>query len=150
MGEMDVVGRCGIYCGACPIYRATRGDEEAKNFARDVWKTPPNRMTCDGCHNLGPEAHGVDCPRRKCMDTKGHEYCSECKEYPTGKCKNFESMNGYFEKRRESLRENLRRITSGDVDAWLGEEAKKNRCAACNHPTFWEEKRCPGCGKPLK
>ncbi len=150
MGKMDVVGRCGIYCGACPIYRGTRGDKQAQEFARDAWKTPPNRMTCDGCHNLGPEAHGIACPRRKCMETKGHGYCNECPEYEAGTCEKFEAMDRYFCKRSESLRRNLERITSGDLNAWLSEEAKKNSCPACSHPVFWEEKRCPGCGKPLK
>ncbi len=150
MGKMDVVGRCGIYCGACPLYRGTRGDEEARSFARGVWKTPPNRMTCNGCHNLGPEAHGVDCPRRKCMDARGYGYCSECPDYATGGCEKFESMDRYFRKRGESLRANLERITSGDVDAWLAEEADRNSCPACGHPVFFEAKRCPGCGKPLK
>jgi hypothetical protein len=150
MAKMDLVGRCGIYCGACPIYRGTRGDEEAKKFTKDVWKTPSNRMTCDGCHKLGPEAHGVDCPRRKCMDAKNLEYCIECPEYPTGKCENFENMDRYFRNRGESLRANLERITSGEVGVWLAEEAKRNSCTACGVPVFWEEKSCPRCGKPLK
>jgi hypothetical protein len=29
MAKMDIVERCGIYCGACPIYQGTRGDREA-------------------------------------------------------------------------------------------------------------------------
>ncbi len=150
MTRFDIVGRCGIYCAACPIFRGSRGDEEAKRFAKNIWKTPANRMTCDGCHNLGLESHGIDCPRRKCMDAKGVEYCSECSEYPTDKCKNFETMDAYFTKRKQSLRANLSRIASGDVESWLSEQAKLNSCPDCGHPLFWEEKRCPECGKPLK
>jgi rubrerythrin len=150
MTNKDIVGRCGIYCGACPIYRGTRGDREAQAFARNVWKTSPNRMTCDGCHNLKPESHGVDCPRRECMDSKGYEYCSECPEYASGKCEKFESMNRYFEKKGESLRENLSRVTSGNTDSWLEEQGVKWACHSCGSPIFWEEKKCPRCGKPLK
>jgi hypothetical protein len=148
--KMDVVGRCGIYCGACPIYRGTRGDEEAKKFARNVWKTPPNRMTCDGCHNIGLVSHGVDCPCRKCMDAKGHEYCNMCPEYSTYICEIFESMNRYFVKKGENLRENLARVTSSGTDAWLAEQEAKWSCPSCSSPIFWEEKKCPKCGKPLK
>ena len=50
----------------------------------------------------------------------------------------------------ESLRENLRRVTSGGVDAWLEEQGAKWRCYSCGVPIFWEEKSCPRCGKPLK
>ena len=150
MAKMDVVGRCGIYCGACPIYRGTRGDKQAQAFARDVWKTPPNRMTCDGCHNLGPESHGVDCPRRVCLNNKGLEYCSACAHYEDCTCEKFEEFERYFKKRGESLRRNLSRINSGDVDTWLIEQAAKWKCLFCGAPTFWDEKRCPGCGKPLK
>jgi hypothetical protein len=150
MAKLDIVGRCGIYCGACPIYRGARGDEDASRFAENVWKTPANRMTCGGCHNLGPEDHGVDCPRRKCMDAKGYEYCSQCPEYEAKTCEKFESMDRYFKKRGESLRANLGRLNSGDAEAWLAEEAKRNSCPSCGHAVFWEEKRCPGCGKPLK
>jgi len=150
MAKLDVVGRCGIYCAACPIYRGARGDEGARRFAKVVWKTPENRLICDGCHSPGLGGHGVDCPRRKCMDARGVEYCSECPEYPTGKCKKFEEMDSYFKKRGESLRANLERITSDDVDKWLAEQAKRNSCPSCSRPVFWEEKKCPGCGKPLK
>jgi rubrerythrin len=150
MANLDVVGRCGIYCGACPIYRGTRGDKQAHAFARDVWKTPINRMTCDGCHNLKPESHGIDCPRRECMNKKDLEYCSECTQYDDRTCKKFEEFERYFNKRGESLRDNLSRIRSGDVDAWLEKQVAKWSCRYCGVPTFWEEKKCPSCGKPLK
>jgi hypothetical protein len=120
MTNKDIVGRCGIYCGACPIYRGTRGDREAKAFAKNVWKTPPNRMTCDGCHNLKPESHGVDCPRRECMDSKGYEYCSECPEYASGKCEKFEHEPLLRE--GGEPHENLRKVTSGNTDSWLEEQ----------------------------
>jgi predicted RNA-binding Zn-ribbon protein involved in translation (DUF1610 family) len=84
------------------------------------------------------------------MDVKGHEYCCECPEYSTGKCEMFESMNQYFVKKGESLRENLTRVTSGGTDAWLVEQEVKWSCPSCGSPIFWEEKKCPRCGKPLK
>jgi hypothetical protein len=84
------------------------------------------------------------------MDAKGYMYCSECPEYEAKSCKNFEDMDGFFRRRGESLRENLRKINSGEVEAWLIEEEAKNRCKSCGNPTFWGEKQCPGCGKPLK
>jgi rubrerythrin len=84
------------------------------------------------------------------MDSKGLEYCSECTQYEAGTCERFEEFERYFKKRGESLRGNLNRINSGDTDAWLEEQGAKWRCHYCGAPTFWEEKRCPGCGKPLK
>jgi hypothetical protein len=84
------------------------------------------------------------------MGSKGYEYCSECLEYATGKCEKFESMDRYFVKKGESLRENLDRVISGRTDAWLEEQGAKWSCRSCGAPTFWEEKYCHRCGKPLK
>jgi hypothetical protein len=92
-------------------------------------------MTCDGCHNHCPEAHGVDCPC-KCMDAKGHKYCNECLEYTFGKYEKFENMNRYFVKKGKSLHENLSRINSYETDAWLAEQAAKLSCHSCNSPVF--------------
>ena len=150
MVDRGFVGQCGIYCGACPIYRGCQGDEQAREFARKVWKTPPERMNCHGCHALAPGEHGTYCPRRTCMEAKGYEYCSECREYSAGSCRKFGEMDEYFNGIGESLREHLRRINAGEADAWLEEQGKKWSCPFCGSPIFWEEKTCPSCGKPLK
>ena len=150
MASMDLVGRCGIYCGACPVYRAKRGDGEALEFIVKAWKTPPNRRTCDGCQNLGLESHGVDCPRRRCMDEKGYAYCSECPECVYGRCAKWGQMDRYFRKLGVSLLGDVRRVKSGEAEAWQQEQAERWRCQYCGSPVFWEEKSCPGCGKPLK
>lgn len=52
-----LIGRCGIYCGACALYINGK---------------------CDGC--LDP--HTVECPIYKCVQSKGVNYCGECPEFP--------------------------------------------------------------------
>ena len=84
------------------------------------------------------------------MNNKGFEYCSARTHYEDSTCEKFEEFERYFKKRDKSLRWNLTRINSGDIDAWLLEQVAKWSSFYCGVLTFWDETRCPSCRKPLK
>ncbi len=145
MTSMNLVGRCGIYCGACPVYLGARGNDEAARYALEQWKVGEDQLRCEGCQGLTPECFGNGCGYRDCME--GYEYCSRCPEHP---CERFDKFEEWFNELGESLEENLRRIDAGEAEDWLGEQAERWRCPGCGEPFFWTQERCHSCGEPLK
>ena len=46
-----LAGDCGLYCGACPIYRMykDRDTEWLEQAAREVFHCQPDDIRCEGC-----------------------------------------------------------------------------------------------------
>jgi hypothetical protein len=59
----NLVGKCGIYCGACRLFTLKK---------------------CKGCLNLYANAE-AKCPYYKCVENKELSSCGECKEFPCKK-----------------------------------------------------------------
>lgn len=59
----DLIGRCGIYCGACRLYILKK---------------------CKGCLNIYAREE-AKCPYYKCVENKGINSCGECQEFPCEK-----------------------------------------------------------------
>ena len=55
----DIIGKCGIYCGACRLYVLKR---------------------CERCSNEEGK-----CPYYKCVENKAINSCGECQEFPCEK-----------------------------------------------------------------
>jgi len=66
----DLIGRCGIYCGACRLFVLKK---------------------CEGCSN-----EEVKCPYYKCVENKAINSCGECQEFPCEK--HYGPMAVYAEK----------------------------------------------------
>jgi len=87
-----LVGRCGLYCGACGIYRAYKDDGELlKNILR-CFKCPPEKVRCEGCMALTSQCWGNDCGIVQCLKIKGLDFCYECREYESMSCEKFEKL----------------------------------------------------------
>ena len=56
-----IESRCGILCGECS-YQAQAG--------------------CKGCVNIEKPFWGENCPVKSCAETKGHEHCGQCSDFP--------------------------------------------------------------------
>lgn len=148
----NLVGRCGLYCGACGIYRAHKDGGEYRQRLAKFFKCDPEKVRCEGCHALTPDCWGNDCHMVKCLNTKGLQFCYECSDYESHTCKYFEKFfKDYLEDDGVNLRENLSRIKAGETDAWLQESEKKFRCSHCGKPlpTSSFRKKCYHCDKEL-
>lgn len=100
----DLVGYCGMYCGACAIhtgeikaavsrlkelmvlYELGRvsallggGIEDFPQFLRTLEKLEDMFGKCEGCRAGGG---WINCPMRKCCMKKGLKYCYECDTMP--------------------------------------------------------------------
>ncbi len=146
-----LVGRCGLYCGACGIYRAQRDQGILLERLANGFKCPPEKVRCNGCGALTPECWGYNCRIVKCLTARGLEFCYQCDLYEGG-CEKFGDLaRAYLNDNGVDLRENLERIRLGETEAWLLESEEKYKCRSCGQPLpFYGAKgECYHCGAAI-
>jgi len=151
MGESAPLSRCGIYCGACYVYRAERDGGEFLRETAERQKVEPGEVKCNGC--LGPDdqrwKNCKGCKTERCLDGKGLTFCYECEEFRDKTCEHYDMLACFCARRGEDTRMNLVRMKA-DLDGWLGEQGEKWRCGRCGGPISWYEESCHHCGADLK
>lgn len=87
---------CGLKCESCPIYLATREQDQEKQKlmresiarqCRELYglEIEPEQVTdCDGCRSSKERLFSGcrDCRIRSCVAAKGLENCAGCNDYP--------------------------------------------------------------------
>ena len=153
MIDYALVGRCGVFCGSCIVYRAFKDSNQLREQIAKKQKCKVEDVRCDGCQTVlesGWEIQrqwGKNCRIIKCLEGKGLKFCFECEIFPN--CKNFQMIYKPYLKAHENLIENLERIKTGEVKEWLAEEEKKWVCRECGNPiSDYEE--CHWCGAKLR
>lgn len=155
MADENLIGRCGLYCGICEIYRAGKDSKGLRETLASRHNCRPEEVRCDGCQKLGvsgwsqEEEWGTNCKILKCLNAKKLNFCYECSEYDT--CQNHAEFAKICSGLRMDLRENLRMIQRGKAEEWLLAQDKKWRCPKCNHPIIvsYNFKICHWCGTKL-
>lgn len=149
MQDNKLVGRCGLYCGACGIYRAYKDDGEYLTRLAKHFKCPEEKVRCEGCQALTPDCWGNECKIVQCLKSKGYEFCYECSLYNTRSCEKYEKLaKGYLEDNVD-IRTNLEKIKSGKTEEWLKESEERFRCPHCRKPLPTGSKRCYHCKKDI-
>ncbi len=150
MQNHSLLSRCGIYCGACYVYRAER---DGGNFLREVaeWQNVGlEDVKCNGC--FAPEDEKWQNCRRcipwKCLKEKGLDYCHECDSFWNYRCDSYASLEDFCVRRGENIRQNLVKIMA-DPEKYLEEQDKHWRCDSCGEPYSWYEENCHYCDKSL-
>ena len=141
-----LIGRCGLYCGACDIYRVyvDKKEEEQKKMA-EFFKCRPEQVRCQGCQNLTLEDWCSECKILECLNKNKYHYCYECKEIET--CDNYQGLN----KRYNNIPyKNLKRLKEIDKKKWLEEQIKRWHCPGCGEPIKYDDNKCDDCGFDLK
>jgi hypothetical protein len=147
----NLVGRCGLYCGACTIHRAYEDDGEYLKKVAEYFKCPPEKVQCEGCMALTPDSWGYNCKIVNCLRSKGLEFCYQCGEYENRACEKFEKLaKGYLED-GEDIRANLERIKKDEIEQWLRESEELYKCSTCGRPLPVSRIRgkCYHCGADL-
>ena len=131
---------CGLYCGACPVFLATRTDG-------GLAATDGTRLACDGCRSDRLPPWCAECGLKACARKKGLAFCGECSEYPCVPYAGFRDARefpyhldcpGY-----------LKAIKAIGAAAWLSSMEEKYRCPACSKPISGGGGSCPSCGSPV-
>lgn len=114
----DMISYCGIDCSACPTYRATQADDDAKRakvaaFWSKMFGTQVTvaDINCDGCRQTGGKlfGHCRNCAVRLCSMEKGLPSCARCSDYSCEKLDNLLALLPMEEPRKnlEAIRESL-------------------------------------------
>ncbi|MFQ6074017.1 MAG: DUF3795 domain-containing protein [Candidatus Bathyarchaeia archaeon] len=130
MVNKNLVGRCGLYCGACIIYRAYKDSEQLRRIIAERENCKPEEIRCEGCQtvltngwDVEGEQRGKNCKIVMCLEAKGLNFCYECDTYP--KCEKFRRIADSCSKHGENLTANLNKIKAGKAEEWLEEEDRR-------------------------
>lgn len=150
MGDMNLIGKCGLYCGACGIYRAQWDDQEWRGRIAANNNCSTEQVRCNGCGDLTSECWGNGCKIVVCTREKGINFCFECQEYNNNSCDKFENLSDSYQEAGINLRDNLMYIKDGREEEWLQESQKKFTCRACGKPISVWTTKCYHCGNEIK
>lgn len=151
MNNLNLVGRCGLYCGHCTIYRAYKDSSSLREKIATERGCLPEEVRCEGCSAMdiygwsGDSHWGKNCKIYRCLNARKVQFCFQCPNYKS--CEKFAKharMN--LEELGIDLRENNRMIKAGRIKEWLEIEDKKWRCPKCGQPIMVEAEKCHWCG----
>ena len=147
---MHLAAVCGLYCGACTVYRARR-DENPKRLEKILhersrrWKLNADDIDCDGCLAGGRlMPHCERCRMRQCAEARlGVSRCADCPEYP---CKLISAFADDGMRHHGEVLTNLRRIKEIGAEQWIAEQQERWRCPECSTRLDWYARTCYSCG----
>ncbi len=152
MADANLAGRCGLYCGSCIIYRAERDSQQLREEISRENGCEPEDVHCSGCQSVlidgwdSDDVWGKNCEIVRCLESKELSTCHGCEV----KCHSFQDWYEHMLEYGEDLKQNLKRINCGDLDAWLEEEEEKWSCKACGKPLIINLDRCHMCGESIR
>jgi hypothetical protein len=152
----DLMAPCGLYCGACGIYIATRdGNEKFKVILGNLYGTKPEDTECYGCVQTDPpkKMYGFckTCGIRDCTQSKGYYSCHQCSEWPCSMINNFIVATGATVMKRAIPVWKAKVAEHGDDQGsveWARSECARYHCSSCGSPLFRGAQRCKSCKKP--
>jgi len=151
----NLMAPCGLYCGVCGVYIATRDDNEKfKTVMGNLYGTKPEQTECLGCMQPDPPkklyGYCAMCGIRDCVRAKGFYSCHQCPDWPCDRIKNFGLATG----RRVMLqtipvwREKVALLgdEQGSIE-WARSVCERYHCPDCGGPLFRGAQRCRACGR---
>lgn len=153
----DLMAPCGLYCGLCGVYIATRdNNEKFKTVMGNLYGTPPDQTECLGCMQPDPpdNLYGFCkmCPIRDCVKAKGFYSCHQCDEWPCEMIRKFGLATGrrVMERTIPIWREKVAQLgdEKGSVE-WARSECERYHCSSCGSPLFRGAQRCRVCKKDV-
>jgi len=136
---------CGIYCGACGIFIATR--EGTLDKLVEQTKIPGQYQGCTGCRSDRNNLCCMNCSIKRCCLYKGIRSCSECDEFP---CSVLEAFDRDEYPHHSGVIESLQLLSGSGPEKWLDQQRKRWSCPHCQTAFHWYQDRCDSCGKEVR
>ncbi len=79
--DITLIAPCGIYCGACPMYKVKDDPSLGEGLKKRInWDGVP----CPGCRSAKGRNMFTNgsCATYACVSGKKYDFCFECKEFP--------------------------------------------------------------------
>jgi hypothetical protein len=110
-----VIAYCGVKCGECGAYLATKNNDEVKRSeVAKEWsqkfgaQMQPEVINCMGCTSEGPFFFYCNmCDIRTCASNKGLENCAHCDDYACETLEAFLKMSPENRKWLDEIRDDL-------------------------------------------
>ena len=153
----DLMAPCGLYCGACGVYIATRdGNEKFKAIMANLYGTKPEETECLGCMQPDPPKKRYAwcdvCTIRDCVKSKGYYSCHQCREWPCNLIQNFPLATGLQVMKRAIPIWRAKVAACGDQEGsveWTRAECERYHCPSCGGPLFRGAQRCRVCKRQM-
>lgn len=155
--DKRLMAPCGLYCGTCGVYVATRdGNEKFKQVMGGLYGTPPEETLCRGCMQPDPPQqlylYCKMCTIRECVKTKGYYSCHQCDGWPCDQIENFGLATGrrVMQRTIPIWRQKVEELgdEEGSVE-WARSECQRYHCPDCGKPLFRGAQRCRACKAPV-
>jgi len=153
----DLMAPCGLYCGLCGVYIATRDcNDKFKKIMGSLYGTKPEETECLGCMQPDPpkKLYGYckSCKIRDCIKSKNYYSCHQCDEWPCDTIKSFGITTGQRVMERTIPVWRAMVAEHGDEQGsveWARSECERYHCASCGDPLFRGAQRCRNCKKDV-
>lgn len=153
----DLMAPCGLYCGTCGLYIATRDrNGKFRSVMASLYGTKPEETECLGC--MQPDsakkiylACSV-CTIRSCVKTKGYYSCHQCEDWPCSMIRGFPFATGVRVMERTIPVWRAKVAEHGDQKGsvqWARAECERYHCSSCGKPLFRGAQRCRACRKEV-
>jgi hypothetical protein len=157
IGSRSLMSPCGLYCGACGVYIATRdGNDKFKAVMGNLYGTKPEETECLGCMQPDPSkkiyGYCTRCSIRNCVKSKGYYSCHECEEWPCTLIENFAFATGVRVMKRAIPIWRAKVAEYGDEKGsieWARAEVERYHCPSCGKPLFRGAQHCRICKEPV-
>ncbi len=153
----SLLSPCGLYCGVCGIYVATRdGNEELRQKLSKLYGTRVVKTVCKGCMQPEPVECRFplcsSCAIRTCVKGKCLQSCAECDAYPCDKVSSFP-----FPVARQFMLETIpfwsalqkKLGTKTGNRAFAKAQLERFACQKCGKTLFRGATFCKGCNSPV-
>jgi hypothetical protein len=132
----DRAAYCGLFCGACPVFLATRAEGGLKAEGGAL-------LSCDGCRSERLPVWCAQCSLKTCARKKEIEFCGDCGQYPCADYAGFRDSADY--PYHSECPGYLSSIKAEGWKAWLESMERMWSCAECGRPASWWDRICPSC-----
>jgi hypothetical protein len=144
---------CGLYCGVCGVYYATRDNNE-KFLERllamyqagipELEGVSTEELRCDGCLSDRVSFFCRLCPIKSCTLEKGYAGCHECDDFPCTHIDRFPMPVG-----KKVMLRAIPYWRQHGTEKWVADETSRYICPGCGHTVFRGAKRCNKCKTPV-
>ncbi|HNQ85972.1 MAG TPA: DUF3795 domain-containing protein [Deltaproteobacteria bacterium] len=155
--DRTLMAPCGLYCGVCGVYIATRDDNaKFKTVMGNLYGTRPEDTACRGCMQPDPPqklyGYCAMCAIRDCVRSKGFYSCHQCSDWPCDRIRTFGLATG-----RRVMMQTIpvwREMVAvhgheeGCVE-WARSVCERYHCPDCGSPLFRGAQRCHACGRAV-
>lgn len=149
MNKSELVGACGLYCGACGRYQSFVKGKKFSLSLEEFSGQSHEDIICKGCHSDTLSDHCLKCKIRLCALDKGYDHCGLCKNFPCDKSiEMYSRSNKYGAIHCETTIKNIKKINKIGSNKWLLEQDELWKCS-CGESISWYSEICQKCGKKI-